>query len=314
MPQLFSFYSKVTTAISSLKGDGLTNPMRKYINEPFFQYKVGPHRGDYYLYFKKEPFPNEYYNRIFSVIAHSFAYESIDFIQFHLHRSPNRERFLSFLFYELSTRVKQLSFYLLPTTIQAEEYRIKKLAILENALLWVKNIREEETLIVQSRMVEELTHNINVIVNNHINRNDEVPREFNYESLNEKLSDLVKNSLEQIKNGANNVMDELSEDYPTGSIKALLNNSRDSFIVVMLILQDLKFMVDNQPQLYFKDFRDIDIAKIMRLHFSHYRVNKIELDGIRKEVSAVRQKLYQDKNDDVRHKLDMAIKTVIERL
>ena len=315
MGRLFTIYSRLTTAITAGKLNSLNKPMQKFICDPFFLYKIGKHEGDYFLYFKREPSSrSEYYNKIFDAIAHLPAFDSIEFIKFHQNHYPDKERFLSFLIFELNSRVDQLNLCLLPSTREAEEYRVKKLSILNNALSWVKTSIKADTFAQQTAVVNQLTNSINFQVTNYLYKEGDEKKDFDFDHLNKIISDEVSQVFDQFKIGTKEILDDLTTSYATGNIVTPLQTALDVFVAIMIVLREISFTADGKEQKYFGNFGDVDIAKMLHLHFNTYKTNQNEQDVLRKYVSSIKAKLYTSKCNQPRMDFDKSIKSLIEAI
>lgn len=73
---------------------------------PYFQYKIGVYRRDYYLYFTSPPNGIRYTNDIFNKLYEYEGYDIIQYLEFHYTAYNNKTNFLRFIKYETNKRLK----------------------------------------------------------------------------------------------------------------------------------------------------------------------------------------------------------------
>ena len=106
---------------------------------PYFQYKIGPYKSDYYLYFRRPPFLQRYKNEIFDKMSEYAGYDLTHYLEFHYSAFEDKKEFLRFVRYEISERTKWL------TSPKPTSYRV----CLETSLEWVK---EKESQLLPSHV------------------------------------------------------------------------------------------------------------------------------------------------------------------
>jgi hypothetical protein len=65
------------------------------IGKPFFQYRIGKYRQNYYLYFPKEPLEVDYKNEIFNKIRQNAGHEISRYLSFHFDALESKKEFLT---------------------------------------------------------------------------------------------------------------------------------------------------------------------------------------------------------------------------
>ena len=72
---------------------------------PYFQYKIGAYQKDYYLYFRREPNWLRYKVEAFDKMIAMSGYDIPRFLDFHYAAYSDKEDFLRFLRYEITSRL-----------------------------------------------------------------------------------------------------------------------------------------------------------------------------------------------------------------
>ncbi|MCS3801003.1 hypothetical protein [Niastella sp. OAS944] len=65
--------------------------------KPYIQYKIGPPENDWYLYFRKLPYPRQYNKAFIQRLVALDPSQAINFLSFHYKAYPNREEFINCL-------------------------------------------------------------------------------------------------------------------------------------------------------------------------------------------------------------------------
>ena len=260
------------------EGETLTNyTTRAGGFTPYFAYIIGDYQDDFYLYFNVEPFSAAYYNEIFNKMACYFANDAILYIKFHLERYADKRAFLDFLFYELQHRCNQLQ----QPSLFFKNARKRKWSIFQMCLSWItKEIGEIQAQNKQSIYNHFLRNDIKMILNNHLTENGIANIAQNdIAGLREILNKEVDRIVSRIEEKTTGVLENMQQDFLTSSIETPHPRSMELFILMMLVLKD--YQVDKNY--LFTGFAEVDIAKILRLHFDYFKRKDTELDTIRKK-------------------------------
>jgi len=226
---------------------------------PYFQYKIGYYRPDYYLYFPKEPFATRYKNEVFNKLQEYSGYDLIRYLEFHYTAYPDKIDFLRFLQYETTERLTQ---------------RPKKslLQKLQYSLEWVRGKQQELSTQAQSNFNGKLEHNVKDLL---CQGNSEA-RQKDMELAARDLSKKLAEYMDQVMARTEEKIESLANSFVTGQIE--LNNQihLEKVIQLLILLQTIQapLKIARGEQL-FKKFSATDIASILHLHFEAFKNKRI---------------------------------------
>ncbi|WP_207511075.1 hypothetical protein [Longitalea luteola] len=231
----------------------------------FFQYKIGPYKPDYFLYFQKEPFSVRYKNDIFNKLYEYSGSDISDYINFHYNHYQDKQAFLKFLRYEVHDRLN-----IKLTGIWKQK--------LQFVLYWLQEKEQELTAMQHSQLQHEIEQGMRAIAND--------PEVVNPGKADELVNDLSEK--------LNLLVEKLSEGYATGNIRVAEQKHLHSLIQLLYILQNLQKNSRNGKanQRLFSTFSAIDMAAILRLHFADWKEK--QQNTIQKDIAAVTKDINVD--------------------
>lgn len=238
---------------------------------PYFQYKLGSYNTDYYLYFPKEPFAIQYRNEIFNKLNGYAGHDVVSFLDFHYTRYQDKYAFLKYLQFEISDRLN----------MKLNKTRTQKL---QTAQDWVSERQQE----LQSALKQEVKQDVRTIITSQEVVNPLITERM-VEDLSEKLTSLVE---------------KLREGYTTGNIRLAEQKHLVSLIQLFYLLQTLQSGTNGKvKQQLFSNFSAIDVASILRLHFTDYKDK--QQNTIQKEIANITRNV--DPSSERFKRLDKAL-------
>lgn len=300
------FFSNYMLRVVLRDGDTVSNyPNREGGFTPFFAYFIGNYKDDFYLYFPKQPKAIAYYNEIFNKLSCYFANDAVQFLRFHLDLYPDKKAFLDFLFYELKHRDNQLQ---IPSRLYRAS-RKRRSSIYQMCLVWVsKQLADMQEQNKQTIYASFLRNDLNVIINNHLAENGiQRAGAGDVNELRETLTGEVDKIVERIEEKTTAMLAAMRNDYLIGGIETPHPRAVELFILLILALKDFQADKNNM----FNSFAEIDIAKILRLHFEYFKRKETELDTIRKKYINLVSVRY---HSDAFNKNSVAIDELLSKL
>lgn len=258
---------------------------------PYFAYKIGAYENGYYLRFPKEPTALPYKNEIFNKL-HRYDNEAIGkYLNFHYDLYPDKRDFLLFLYYEISERIHQ-----------NVKHRLFKL---NTALEWTKSKQDEQrindgSLSQQQKetIKEEIQRSINSIAQNQGTSFSPLP-EQDLTLLTEKLSGqmevILKEKVENFSSATDQLFGQLTRVFHTGNIELYNTYNKVRLIQLFILLREVSSSnTEKNKELIVNNMADIDIAAILKLHFTDFK--DLKLNTIQKDVGRYNGELKQDRN------------------
>ncbi|HLZ86179.1 MAG TPA: hypothetical protein VKQ52_03015 [Puia sp.] len=88
---------------------GFRNPyrFRQYEYPAYFQYRIGPYETGHTLCFRRQPYLELYKNEIFAKMQEYSGYDVARYLEFHYAAFADKRRFLHFVWYEVTERLKR---------------------------------------------------------------------------------------------------------------------------------------------------------------------------------------------------------------
>jgi len=213
---------------------------------PYFQYKIGPYKSDYYLYFRRPPFLQRYKNEIFDKMSEYAGYDLTHYLEFHYSAFEDKKEFLRFVRYEISERRKWL------TSPKPTSYRV----CLATSLEWVK----EKELALSAELVQQARA---------IPFPQMLPAPVPDPQSPASPDSLV---LAETLSAAELKMNELTRSF-SGKITLSNFHHQGRLIQLFILLKDLK-TPGKKFQPLFKSFSSTDLAAILR-QFEEFKDKKI---------------------------------------
>jgi hypothetical protein len=238
---------------------------------PFFQYKIGAYKPDYYLYFPKEPFAIRYTNEIFNKIWEYNGYEVSKYLDFHYYTCTQKNEFLRFLQYEIEGRIRLKL---------AKALRFK----LNFVFQWIQDKQTE------LQAGQENHHSGHAIKYGNSSGEDSQ----NFDGRFDSLLNIFEEKMEQI-----------SKIYNTGNVQLVNSGHIPKLIQLFILLRDLKtpYKRGSGQEELFKSFSSTDLACLLQQHFAHFQHKKI--NTIQKDILAQNSEL--DINQENIKKLNKAL-------
>jgi hypothetical protein len=224
---------------------------------PYFQYRIGQYKSDYYLYFPKEPYSIQYKNEIFNKLNEFYDSDITDYLDFHYSTYPDKPGFLKFLRYEIYGRLNR----------KISPSRRQKLQVAQE---WVLEKQQELQSSQQAALQQKIEQEMRDMLPGGRQASPGEVRNIS-QVLSKKLSD----EIEQIMASTKERMQSMADSFVTGTIELHNPNHQDKLIKLFKLIKDIQAPKEfSKAEQLFKRFSDTDIAAILRLHFKDFKTKQ----------------------------------------
>ena len=244
---------------------------------PYFQYKIGTYKEDYYLYFPKEPSARLYYNEIFSKLSEYNGYDISKYLDFHYQAYNDKADFLRFLHYEIKDRLHR----------DNAKSRKQKM---QTAAEWLSEKQLELTKQQEHNIQKEIEKDMHSFLDNKPSFKGQ-NLEVEVKDLSEKIASSLSKQMTQILDGTEERLQSLTDAFDTGHIQ-INNRAHEQKIIELFVL--LQQTQTGKFKQLFKKCAATDIAAILKLHFEAFKDKK--MNTLQKKITESHSAIYESNN------------------